>query len=77
VVSGIHFKSNETGVVFHLLGCLSEFGRLGCTAVAPTVPEAKVLYGEVVRLLDGLSGRRKTERPPMNAAEVAHFIRML
>jgi hypothetical protein len=76
VVNGIHFKSDETGVVFHLLGCLSEFGRLGCIAVAPTVPEAKVLYGEVVRLLDELSGRRDTKRPPMEAAEVARFIRM-
>jgi hypothetical protein len=76
VVNSVHFKSDETGVVFHLLGCLSEFGKLGCTAIAPTVPEAKVLYGEVVRLLDELSGRRQRTRSAQELAEVARFIRM-
>jgi hypothetical protein len=63
VVNGIHFKSDDTGVVFHLLGCLSEFGKLGCTAVAHTIPDAKALYGEVVRLLDKVSGRRAAPPP--------------
>ena len=63
VVRGMHFRSDETGVVFHLLGCLSEFGKLGCTAVAATVPDAKVLYGEVASLLDKMSGRRSAPPP--------------
>lgn len=61
VVEGIHFRSDETGVVFHLLGCLSEYGKLGCTAIAPTVAEARDLYDRTVRLLDELSGRTPRE----------------
>ncbi|HBP18068.1 MAG TPA: carboxylate-amine ligase [Planctomycetes bacterium] len=61
VAEGIHFRSDETGVVFHLLGCLSEFGKLGCTAIAPSVPEARAIYDETVRLLDKMSGRKPAE----------------
>ncbi|MCA9656781.1 MAG: hypothetical protein KC486_00415 [Myxococcales bacterium] len=52
VVDGLHFRSDETGVVFHLLGALSEFGKLGCTVIAPTVGEAESRYREVTDLLD-------------------------
>ena len=45
--------ADETGVVFHLLGCLSEFGKLGCTAIAPSVDEARARYQRVVEILDG------------------------
>lgn len=55
VVNGFHFRADETGVVFHLIGCLSEFGKLGCTAVAPSVPEAKALYQETVQVMDDLA----------------------
>ncbi|MEZ6186905.1 MAG: peptide ligase PGM1-related protein [Planctomycetota bacterium] len=55
VVEGIHFRADDTGVVFHLLGCLSEFGKLGCTAIAETLPEAHRLHKETTRLLDQLS----------------------
>lgn len=57
VLEGIHFRSNETGVVFHLLGCLSEYGKLGCVAIAGSIPEAQALYGETVALLDRICGR--------------------
>ncbi|MCA8926134.1 MAG: ATP-grasp domain-containing protein [Planctomycetes bacterium] len=60
VVEGIHFRANDTGVVFHLLGCLSEFGKLGCTAIAETIPEALQLHQETVRLLHQLGGRAQT-----------------
>ncbi|NOY26147.1 MAG: ATP-grasp domain-containing protein [Oligoflexia bacterium] len=57
VVEGIHFRANETGVVFHLLGCLSEYGKLGCTAIGRDLVEAHSLYDEAVGLLDRLAGR--------------------
>jgi hypothetical protein len=57
VLEGIHFRSNETGVVFHLLGCLSEFGKLGCTSIAPTIGGALALYDDTVALLDRICGR--------------------
>lgn len=55
VVEGIHFRPDETGVVFHLLGCLSEFGKLGLTAIAPDVAQAQGLYRETVGVLDQLA----------------------
>jgi hypothetical protein len=55
VIRGIHFRANEVGVVFHLLGCLSEYGKLGCTAIAPTVQEARASYEQVVEILDSMA----------------------
>jgi hypothetical protein len=55
VVNGIHFRSDDTGVVFHLLGCLSEYGKLGCTCVAPTIRQAQELYRHTVSLLDEMA----------------------
>jgi len=57
VTNGTHFRADETGVVFHLLGCLSEFGKVGCTAIGPTVAEARALYTQTESLLDAMSGR--------------------
>lgn len=57
VVNGVHFRADETGVVFHLMGCLSEYGKLGCTCVAEDLDEARALYERVVGLIDGLVGR--------------------
>jgi hypothetical protein len=58
VIEDVHFRSDETGVVFHLLGCLSEFGKLGCTAIGRDIAQARSLYRETVGILDRLSGRR-------------------
>jgi PGM1 C-terminal domain len=55
VVEGIHFRSDETGVVFHLLGCLSEFGKLGLTAIGESIDDAHGLYRDAVALLDRMS----------------------
>jgi hypothetical protein len=58
VVNGVHFRSDETGVLFHLLGCLSEYGKLGCTSVAKDVASALALYDQTIRLIDEATGRR-------------------
>lgn len=55
VLHDIHFRADETGVVFHLLGCLSEFGKLGATFIAKTPSEAKALYDSTVALLDTMA----------------------
>jgi hypothetical protein len=31
--------------VFHLLGCLSEFGKLGMTCIGRSATEAQAVYG--------------------------------
>jgi len=64
VVNGIHIGAEETGVVFHLLGCLSEFGKLGCTVIDETPAKAKALYEKTIRLLDALADDPTSTPPP-------------
>ncbi|MEM1427497.1 MAG: peptide ligase PGM1-related protein, partial [Cyanobacteria bacterium P01_H01_bin.130] len=49
----LHFDtSTETGTVFHLMGCLSEFGKLGMTIIGNSRGEAEALYNQVSAALD-------------------------
>jgi PGM1 C-terminal domain len=49
----LHFDSStETGTVFHLIGCLSEFGKVGLTSIGNSPQEAQVIYDQVVQVLD-------------------------
>lgn len=49
----LHFNSTtETGNVFHLISCLSEFGKIGLTSIANSPAEAQVLYDRVIAVLD-------------------------
>jgi hypothetical protein len=49
----LHFDSTtETGTVFHLMGCLSEFGKLGVTSVGKSAQEADDIYNRVIHALD-------------------------
>lgn len=45
-------QSNQTGVVFHLFGFLESEGRIGFTAIAPSVDAAQHLYDETIRYLE-------------------------
>lgn len=49
----LHFDtSTETGTVFHLMGCLSEFGKLGVTCIGNSLPQAEGLYQRLKKALD-------------------------
>ncbi len=49
----LHFDtSTETGTVFHLMGCLSEFGKLGLTSIGDSPQQAEEIYNRVVKVLD-------------------------
>jgi PGM1 C-terminal domain len=49
----LHFDSGtETGTVFHLMGCLSQFGKLGLTSIADSPQEAEDIYNKVIEVLD-------------------------
>ncbi len=49
----IHFHgATQKGVVFHLIGALSEFGKLGTVCVGGNHEEAQRLYLETVDILD-------------------------
>ncbi|MEO0428483.1 MAG: peptide ligase PGM1-related protein [Pseudomonadota bacterium] len=53
VEHGLHFHtSRQEGVVFHLIGALSEFGKLGLVCVAGSERGADRLYRETVAVLD-------------------------
>jgi hypothetical protein len=49
----LHFdSSSQTGTVFHLMGALSEFGKLGLTSIGNSLPEAQAIYDRVEAVLD-------------------------
>lgn len=49
----LHFDSStETGSVFHLMGCLSEFGKLGLTSIGNSMQQAEDMYNRLTRALD-------------------------
>lgn len=49
----LHFNSaTETGTAFHLMGCLSEFGKLGLTSIGNTPEQAEAIHNQVVKVLD-------------------------
>jgi hypothetical protein len=63
VLGGIHVGADEKGVVFHLLGCLSEYGKLGCTAISDTPEAAEKLYEQTVGMLDALAHGDDSRHP--------------
>ncbi len=49
----LHFDSNsQTGTIFHLMGSLSEFGKLGLTSISNSPEEALKVYQQVEAALD-------------------------
>ncbi len=61
----LHFdSSSRTGTVFHLMGVLSEFGKLGLTSIGNSLEEAQEIFAHVEAMLD-----RATE--PMSLVEDA------
>ena len=52
VTNGLHYDvARQTGVVFHMLSCLTEHGRVGLTAVADTAETAWQLYQDAESIL--------------------------
>jgi len=60
---GLHFDpARQQGVVFHMISCLTEVGRVGLTAVADKPASAKAMYQKAERVLleearESLAGR--------------------
>ncbi len=54
----LHFDSTaQQGVVFHLMGALSEFGKFGVTCIAEDPAQAEELYRRTMRILDEETSR--------------------
>lgn len=63
VMHNLHFHgSTQEGVVFHLIGALSEFGKLGVLCVGKSPERAFALYSNTVRVLDHEAARQEKER---------------
>ncbi|MEQ1500693.1 MAG: peptide ligase PGM1-related protein [Myxococcota bacterium] len=70
VYHDMHFHGpTERGTVFHLIGALSEFGKLGVVSIGDNPQQARFLYKQALQVLDeetGLRSRAQTTRwvPP-------------
>ncbi len=52
-MNALHFSHRtESGVLFHMIGAVSEFGKLGVTVIGNDVEEVGRLYGRVIDVLD-------------------------
>jgi hypothetical protein len=52
-INKLHYShGTESGVLFHLIGALSEFGKLGLTAIANSPAQVDVLYAHTLEVLD-------------------------
>jgi hypothetical protein len=61
---GLHFDpSRQAGIVFHMISCLTEHGRVGLTAVGDTPDEADRRYRDAERVLLEEAGAALRERP--------------
>lgn len=48
-------RSSRTGVTVHLLGAMTDHGKLGATCIAPSIDAAEDLYADLVATLDDLA----------------------
>ena len=49
---GLHFdQARQIGVVFHMISCLTEHGRVGLTAVGDTPADADAIYQRAEQIL--------------------------
>ncbi len=57
LLEDLHFdRARQEGVVFHLIGALSELGKLGMVAVGPTPERAGELFRATIAVLDRETG---------------------
>jgi hypothetical protein len=55
ILNGLHYDGTaQEGVVFHLIGALSEFGKLGLVCVGRTPEAAESFYARTVGILNAL-----------------------
>jgi len=65
---GIGFKhSTGTGVLFYMIGALSQYGKLGMTCIGNSPQEAQHLFDEAAKIMDDSSaGKAHGVAAPMN-----------
>lgn len=56
----------QTGVLFHMMGALSEHGKLGVTAIGNSPREAETFFQRTVEVLDGVTAEAVDRPQPPN-----------
>ena len=65
----LHFDhTTKTGTIFHLMGALSEFGKLGLTSIGNSWAEAEAIYHQVEEILDRETNSISVEKTNYNTA---------
>lgn len=60
---GLHFSpSTETGVLFHMIGALSQYGKLGVICIGNSPQEASDLYKQTREVLDNETDADRTDK---------------
>lgn len=55
---GLHYDgASQTGVMFHMIGALSQYGKMGIVCIAPSPDEAFSLYVKTIEVLDRETSR--------------------
>jgi hypothetical protein len=64
-VNRLHYSFNrESGVLFHLIGALSEFGKLGMSAIGNSRQEVEEIYARTLDILDSETCYPRSGHPP-------------
>jgi hypothetical protein len=54
---GLHFDgASQTGVIFHMIGALSQYGKMGIVCIGTTPHEAFLFYKRTIEVLDAETG---------------------
>ncbi len=57
ILNGLQFNpASETGVLFHMIGALSQYGKLGMTSIGNSRDEAEEFHRRTVEILDRETG---------------------
>ncbi len=63
VYHDLHFHgATQQGVVFHLIGALSEFGKLGVVCIGESLERARAFYNDTVDVLNEEALKQEAER---------------
>lgn len=64
-INRLHYSFNkESGVLFHLIGALSEFGKLGMSAIGNSREEVEEIYARTLHILDWETRYARNAHPP-------------
>jgi hypothetical protein len=57
MMNDLHFDGTvQEGVMFHLIGALSQYGKLGVVCVGSTPERAREFYAKIISVLDNECG---------------------